>query len=336
MLVARRIIIRAPLEVVIYNFSPLIRTQLKHVLSLGVIPGPREPKNMNSFLFPIYAECIQGAIGISALKLDAFGDLQRFQLHFYLIFVFSDIKAVIKARCTKGPNSVCPCHECKIKGTRDPGNPRVTTHYVPHTLPGEVNSQIQGLLNDPKTHEWYMQVYLDIENADSQAERQRILKAAGVNGVPIIGMLPSIDIAKSMPYGFMHQMFLNTFPNLCRHWQGVFKNIDARHERYHVSDKTWELIGEETINANATIPSSMVRLLPDIYTDRGHYNAESWYFWMVWVSPYVLKGRLDEEFYNHHLRLVDFVKDCTASVITPEMLRKINNDIHYWHADYER
>ena len=72
----------------------------------------------------------------------------------------------------------------------------------------------------------------------------------------------------------------------------------------------------------------MVRLLPDIYTDRGHSNAESWYFWMVWISPYVLKGRLDDDFYEHHLRLVDFVKDCTASVITQEMLRKINSDIH--------
>ena len=38
-----------PLELIILNLPPEVCTQDQHVYSLGIIPGPHEPKHLNSF-----------------------------------------------------------------------------------------------------------------------------------------------------------------------------------------------------------------------------------------------------------------------------------------------
>lgn len=134
----------------------------------------------------------------------------------------------------------------------------------------------------------------------------------------------------------MHEMFLNVFPNLCALWQGKFKNLDLEQEPFRISDSIWSLIGKETVAANRTIPATMVRLLPDIFQDSGGFNAETWHFWMVWIAPYLLYNRMDPIYYRHHLLLVNFVKDCVAFTITPEILRGIHQNIIDWNTEYER
>ena len=47
-----------PLELIILSLPPEVRTQDRYVYSLGVIPGPREPKHLDSFCWPFYLECI--------------------------------------------------------------------------------------------------------------------------------------------------------------------------------------------------------------------------------------------------------------------------------------
>ena len=46
-----------PLEVIILNLPPMVRTQNRYVFSLGVIPGPRKPKHLDSFCWPFYLKC---------------------------------------------------------------------------------------------------------------------------------------------------------------------------------------------------------------------------------------------------------------------------------------
>jgi len=53
-----------PLEVIVLNLPPEVRTRDEYVYSLGVIPGPHEPKHLDSFCWPFYLECTQGLKGI--------------------------------------------------------------------------------------------------------------------------------------------------------------------------------------------------------------------------------------------------------------------------------
>jgi hypothetical protein len=47
-----------------YNLNPTIRTHRKHVIPLGMIPGPGSPKHIGSFLYWLHRELIRLAKGV--------------------------------------------------------------------------------------------------------------------------------------------------------------------------------------------------------------------------------------------------------------------------------
>ena len=126
-----------PLILFNYNISPEERFRKKHIISLGSIPGPKKPLDLDSFLWPVVQELLQLEIGV--LAFDAL--LQTtFTLHAYLVVVFGDIPAVSMVMRMKGHNAIAPCRMCEIRGIRKPGT---NTHYVPldrSSFPGSQDS----------------------------------------------------------------------------------------------------------------------------------------------------------------------------------------------------
>ena len=80
-----------PLLIFNYNLPPEVRFNKKHVISLGVIPGPKKPGDIDSFLWPLVQELLQLMLGVQA-----YDALSRsvYLLRAYLILVFGDIPAV--------------------------------------------------------------------------------------------------------------------------------------------------------------------------------------------------------------------------------------------------
>ena len=74
-----------PLILFNYNLSPDKQFHKRNTISLGNIPGPKKPCNMDSFLWPLVQELLQLEIGISAF--DVISNVM-FLLHAYLIIVF--------------------------------------------------------------------------------------------------------------------------------------------------------------------------------------------------------------------------------------------------------
>jgi Transposase family tnp2 len=92
-----------------------------------VIPGPKKPCNLDSFLWPLVQELLQLEIGVSAF--DAITKA-IFLLHAYLIIVFGDIPVVSMIMHMKGHNAISPCHMCTIKGVHIPSL-QMMMHYAP-------------------------------------------------------------------------------------------------------------------------------------------------------------------------------------------------------------
>ena len=111
-----------------YNLPPTIRTHLKHLLCISIIPGPHQPKDLRSFLAPLDDECAELAYGVSAFDART---RASFQLHAYIVLKLGDIIAIEKFLGIKGHNAIYPCRSCKIRGIRGPG----TNYYVPLTPP---------------------------------------------------------------------------------------------------------------------------------------------------------------------------------------------------------
>ena len=94
-----------------YNLPPDLRTHLDHILCYGIIPGPKPPKDVDSFLIPLYnklAQLSKGVDGTLDLSVEEF-----FVLRAYLILLFGDMPAISKLLMMKGHNGHCPCRYCE-------------------------------------------------------------------------------------------------------------------------------------------------------------------------------------------------------------------------------
>jgi Transposase family tnp2 len=77
-----------PLIIFNYNIPPKERFQKKHIISLGTIPGPKKPANMDFFLWPMVQELLQLAIGVSAFDAIA-------QVSFLVSFSFCHFQLIM-------------------------------------------------------------------------------------------------------------------------------------------------------------------------------------------------------------------------------------------------
>ena len=55
-----------PLFIFNYNLPPKERFQKENIISLGTVPGPKKPANLDSFLWPLVQELLKLEIGVSA------------------------------------------------------------------------------------------------------------------------------------------------------------------------------------------------------------------------------------------------------------------------------
>src|SRR5260370_32482103 len=63
-----------------FNLPPEICAQLVHIIPLSIIPGPKAPKDFNSFLWPLIDECNRLATGMWAFYSH---EKKTFKLHVY-------------------------------------------------------------------------------------------------------------------------------------------------------------------------------------------------------------------------------------------------------------
>lgn len=80
----------------------------------------------------------------------------------------------------------------------------------------------------------------------------------------------------------------------------------------------------------------MTRAIPDLWECQSKFTAESYGFWMTWIAPLSLKGRLPDEHYKHMVLFSQIIKESTRLEITEEQIDKLDEKIRRWHAEYER
>jgi len=81
-----------PLIIFNYNLPPKERFRKENIISLGTIPGPKKPADLDSFLWPLVQELLQLEIGVSAFDAIAqvsFLDSFSFYL-FQLNYIYTD------------------------------------------------------------------------------------------------------------------------------------------------------------------------------------------------------------------------------------------------------
>jgi hypothetical protein len=82
-----------PIILQVYNFPPTIRTHMIKLICLGVIPGPKPPRDWRSFLVPVDDELACLAHGLVTYDCVA---KENFILHGYLLYELGDMVAINK------------------------------------------------------------------------------------------------------------------------------------------------------------------------------------------------------------------------------------------------
>lgn len=118
-----------------------------------------------------------------------------------------------------------------------------------------------------------------------------LMKFYGINGLPALHRVFSLDFSRSFPWEWMHLFLENICTNLVDLWTRRFKGLDEGFKHYELAPHIWEQVRCKTAEAVKDIPASFVRILTNIATDHGGFTAESWCFWFVHIAPIVLEGR---------------------------------------------
>ena len=312
-----------------YNLPPDLRTHLDHILCYGIIPGPKSPKDVDSFLIPLYDELAQlseGVDGALDLSVEEF-----FVLRAYLILLFGDMPAISKLLMMKGHNGHCPCRYCEIRGVRAPGE---KVNYFP--LHREEETHTLHSLRHRHHHRFIKQAKRVIA-AETVGESERLSRKYGIKGLPGLFLLGSVQFPTSFPFDFMHLIFENLVPNLVRHYTGDFKGLSAGTEAYELPKNVWEAIAAAAAQSGDTIPSEFGARMPNICTERSNMTAETWSTWITYLGSILMWEQFSKPVYFEHFsKLSRLVRLCMSYEMRRSDIELIRNGFIDWVQEYEK
>ena len=299
-----------PIMLQILNLSPAERVQMRNVLPIAIIPGPNQPKDFNSFLAPFVDECIRFARGVKTYNVLTRRD---FVLRHHPVMVCGDMQAIKHVEELKGPNAVVPCRGCLGIGVYHRGK---KTYYIPlakplhDDIPADNTSSYDPLALPLWTEENLKTQLQEMELVkDFPGEYDELAKKYGISGSSVLDRIPLIQRPTSYPHEFLHLFLLNHGPNLVRLWAGSYAGIDdSGCEDYMLSKADWVAIGRETEATTKSLLAKFVRPIPNIQTSWSKFCGETWSFWLIYIGPIVLRGRLPQKYYDHYLELVQILR----------------------------
>jgi hypothetical protein len=329
-----------PLLLYNYNLPPEVRFHLENILCVGVIPGPKKPHDFDSFIWPLVQELVQLEAGVAAV--DAVSK-ERFKLRAYLLVVFGDMPAVAMVMHMTGTNGVCPCRFCKILGVRIPGRDR--PYYVPLDRSRHPSAQGPDAIKsyDPenlplRSHAQFLAEAQAAETAPGPTAHERLAKANGIKGTPLLACLAAIHFPWSFPYDFMHLVWENVAKNLFSLWSGTFTGVgfDFSTEPWVLSKEELAEVGKIGEQSGSKIPYVFGPRPPNITSDKVSWTAETRAFYTMHVAPSAFRDRQRDDYFFHFIQLVKLLGTCVDFEIPRDQLPILRSGFASWVKEFER
>ncbi|KAJ1301859.1 hypothetical protein OPQ81_009086 [Rhizoctonia solani] len=237
------------------------------------------------------------------------------------------------------------------------------TYYIPLTNPRDNPDAIPDdriasdldptdTLFDPlslplHTHEQIQEQLGKMDSARTKKEYEALAMEYGLTGHSILDTIPSIKRPDSYPHEFMHLFLLNHGPDLVSLWTGTYKGLgdDPGSGTFLIAFADWCEVGRKTKEVTKTVAASFIRPFPNIQTHIHLFIAEHWAFWLIYIGPVVLRGRLPKKYYDHYMELVEILKCLLLLNNTTARIKALHKQIadyvetyerYYYQYDYER
>ncbi|KAI5816186.1 Transposase family tnp2-domain-containing protein [Pyronema omphalodes] len=333
-----------PLLLINLNLPPKVRVKRSNMICVGFVPGPREPKNLDSFLAPLIEEFLQLGKGIDNVLNAA----RRYNV--------ADAYFTMRA--------FIPIIGCDMVGRSKVMNTLGNRAY--HYL---INRNDLPL----RTHEEFCRRAVHITRTMClTCPRQH-----GIRGTAIVSRLPSIEFPTSFPPDLMHIMYENVIPALFRHYRGVFgvrepvpvPVTDGGHEHssegsedddegardsepirptqpskkfirtsdsWNIAPPEWKAIGKAFEQSAQLLPHSFGEPLRDFYRHCQELKAAEWAAVTKHAGPVFLSTLLPECDYHGYMLLVKAIILLEQFKLTEVEINQIQNNILEFSEYYEK
>jgi hypothetical protein len=335
---------------ILLEMAPDERYKVRNILPGGIIPGPKAPEHLDSFLFPGLAHV--SALQKEGLRLwDSYN--RRLVVSFILLFlVLADAVAMAKLSGSVGHHGRKGCRLlCDLKGRNKKGG----SHYYPALLrpigcddnPSASHPDIDiNRLPLPKP-EVYRKNLKHLLSSPNEHERKQRRLETGLTKPSIFDGLPRIlALPGCFPGDLMHQPVINLPGLLLDLW------CQRRDLRKHDKDSDWPWAvltgdvwvqhGKAVANAGHCLPRSFDRVPrnPQEKISSG-YKAWEYLIYLYVLGPGLFYGILPEPYYLHFCKLVRAIRLIYQRRISAEQLALAHRlllefSIEFEHLYYQR
>jgi hypothetical protein len=305
-----------PIILINLNLPPDQRYKNENILTSTIIPGPRKPKDINSFLRPLVDELeVLGQTGVTAFDGEA---QETFKLKAHALIVTGDGPAAADAMGMKSPgNAYRPCRSCEITGQRRQDTAR-SPYYVPHTDFSFENPPMR----------------VDLRSLIEQVHQAGDTESGLLTGIRCrseLLRLSSIHFPRSFPGDIMHCVLQNVTPTLFQLWNRTKLSVDDKknqtttNERpsYFLTKDDMEAIGNAMSSARSTIPLSLGHAPRRIDNHYKGFKAAEWKAWLIHYGSPLLWKHLDEIYLANFRILSTFYQLATQHTVSPGQVRTI-------------
>lgn len=257
------------------------RYRMENIVLLGIIPGPKEPKNdINSYLSHFVVELKEFWHGVEIPV--SYLPSGHIVVRLALIGLSCDLPAVRKVCGFLGHSAILGCSKCLYHF-------KSTSFENKLDYPGFDRSTWPE--RNEHTHRANASKY---DMAKTQTERQSISSKCGIRSSLLL-QLPYFNPIRYHVVDPMHNLLLGTAKHMMIIWT----------RREILNSRALSIIEERV--ESITTPKDIGRLPTKIASSFAGFTADQWKNWTIIFSPVVLKGLLPE---NHLRCWLLFVKAC--------------------------
>ena len=329
---------------IILDLAPGERYKIRNILPGGIIPGPNNPKDLDSFLFP-------GLAHVSALQneglhiWDGYNNIAAVSFIF-LLLVLADAIAMAQLTGSVGHHGRKGCRIlCELFGRNKPGG----SHYYPALL-RPLDSNADGsnhpdfdINNLPAVNtNTYRRDLNNVLSSPNQAEYQRRRLETGIRKASIFdGLIRILELPTCFPGDAMHQPIINLTGLMLELWrgQGNCRSGDSSDEDWPwavLTGDVWKAHGKAVADAASHFPQSFDRT-PRNPAEKLSSGYKAWELLLYFygLGPGLFYELLPQAYYRHYCKLVVGIRIMYQHVIAPQQLKLAHQHLLEWVHEFE-
>ena len=329
---------------ILLDLAPDQRYKIRNILPGGIIPGPNNPKDLDSFLFPGLAHV--SALQKEGLHLwDGYNRMRAISFIF-LLLVLADAIAMAQLTGSVGHHGRKGCRIlCGLFGRNKPGG----SHYYPAML-RPLDSDDEGSnhpdfdINDlpPVNIGVYREDLNNVLSSPTQAEYRKRRLDTGIRKASIFdGLTRILSLPTCFPGDAMHQPIINLTGLMLELWrkQGNCQSGDTSDEDWPwavLKDDVWKAHGKAVADAASYFPQSFDRT-PRNPAEKLSSGYKAWELLLYFygLGPGLFYELLPEVYYRHYCKLVVGIRVMYQHKIAPQQLQLAYKHLLEWVYEFE-